>query len=232
MVAYLMLKGMAGPLVKLVTLLKPKRCWAQLSVRTLLVLITALCIALAVWVVPRERQRRAVAAIEAAGGRVGYMHDRAPFAETESPLQTFLRSWLPRDYLDDVYDVDLSDTLTAVWDITEAERRHRQLVRHLSAFKHVEVLDLSHCWVRDSGLLQLQGMTRLRVLNLSDTPITDLGLSHLRELNALEQLNLGRTRITDAGLAHLQALTRFNGGVKGRSRQPIGKLVADLAEKL
>ena len=203
-----MLKGMAKLLAKLIRLPLPKRRWAQLSLRTMLVLVTALCIALAAWVVPAERQRRAVAAIEAAGGWVGYTDNRDPFAaEYDNPPETFLQSWLPRDYFDDVFHVDLSDTLTAGHDITEAERRHRQLVRYLSVFKHVEALDLSHCRIRDSGLLQLQGMKRLRVLNLSDTPITDLGLSHLRELTALEQLNMGRTRITDAGLAHLQALT-------------------------
>jgi hypothetical protein len=41
---------------------KSKRRWAQVSLRTVLVLVTLLCVALSLWVVPAERQRRAVAA--------------------------------------------------------------------------------------------------------------------------------------------------------------------------
>ena len=49
-IAGLMLTGMAS----LLTRLKAKRRWMQLSLRTVLVLVTLLCVALSVWVVPAE----------------------------------------------------------------------------------------------------------------------------------------------------------------------------------
>ena len=58
--ARLMLKGMASLLAKL----KPKRRWMQVSLRTVHALVTLLCVALSMWIVPAERQRRAVAAIQ------------------------------------------------------------------------------------------------------------------------------------------------------------------------
>jgi hypothetical protein len=57
---------------KLMGEVKPDRRWAQLSLRTLLVIVTVLCVVLGMWIVPAERQRRAVAAIEAVGGSVEY----------------------------------------------------------------------------------------------------------------------------------------------------------------
>ena len=44
---------------------KPKRRWLQFSIRTVLLLVTLLCVGLSLWVAPAERQRRAVAAIDA-----------------------------------------------------------------------------------------------------------------------------------------------------------------------
>ena len=50
-----------------------RRRWLQFSIRTLLVLVTLLCVALSLWIVPAERQRRAVEAIEKLGGIVFYV---------------------------------------------------------------------------------------------------------------------------------------------------------------
>ena len=48
---------------------KPAKRRFRFSLRSVLVLITLVCIALAWWVVPAERQRVAVAAIRSAGGK-------------------------------------------------------------------------------------------------------------------------------------------------------------------
>lgn len=83
----------------LFTKLKPKWRWLQFSMRTVLVVVGVLCVALSLWVVPAERQRRAVAAIEAPDGSVFYVDNQAA---SESFLTTYLRRWLPQDYLDEV----------------------------------------------------------------------------------------------------------------------------------
>src|SRR4029077_3844228 len=59
---------MAKPLAKLVALITPKRRWAQYSLATMFVVVTALCVWMAVAVNRAHRQRDAVAAIKALGG--------------------------------------------------------------------------------------------------------------------------------------------------------------------
>ena len=86
---------------------RPRR-WVQLSLRTGFIIVTLLCIALSQWVVPAERQRRAVAAIEVLGGNVGYVESDE--AASEAFPVTFLRRWLPADYFDKVVEVDLNST--------------------------------------------------------------------------------------------------------------------------
>jgi hypothetical protein len=63
---------MAKPLAKLVSMLTPKRRWAQFSLATMFVAVTVLCVWLAVVVNRANRQRDAVAAIEALDGLVEY----------------------------------------------------------------------------------------------------------------------------------------------------------------
>jgi hypothetical protein len=69
-----MLTGMANTHLKT----KSKRHWLQFSMRNVLLCVTLLCVALSVWVMPHEQQRRAVATIESLGGRVTYVVSKSP----------------------------------------------------------------------------------------------------------------------------------------------------------
>ncbi|HVC97953.1 MAG TPA: hypothetical protein VND64_30055, partial [Pirellulales bacterium] len=103
-----MLTGVAKPLAKLVALLTPKRRWAQFSLATLLAVVAVLCVALSQVVVPAQRQRRAVVAIEAVKGFVDYFGFGEPDPKaSEAFPKAFLRRWLPRDYIDNVRQVHL-----------------------------------------------------------------------------------------------------------------------------
>jgi hypothetical protein len=180
----------------------------QFSIRLLLVLVTALCIALGVWGMRAERQRRAVKAIEAAGGAVEY----------DSPgSETFLRQWLPEDYFDDVEVVVLSRTQPTddVWAHLERLPTVRQLflddpgitddeLVHLRGLTLLQYLDLSTTYVTDAGVARLQGLTRLQVLLLNKTQVTDAGLVHLQGLTALDELWLTNTQVTREGANRLQ----------------------------
>lgn len=174
------------------TKLKPKWSWLQFSLRTMLVLVGALCVALNVWIVPSERQRRAVAAIEALHGRVSYV---AAQPTRESFQETFLRRWLPQTYFHDVIYVVLENA-----HVTDAE------LAHVQGLTGLQRLYLTNTHISDNGLTHLQGLTRLQRLYLIDAQITDAGLTHLRGLAALERLCLTNTQVTDAGLAHLQGI--------------------------
>jgi hypothetical protein len=52
--------------------LEPDRRRLQISLRTMFGIVTLLCVALSILIVPIERRRRAVSAIEKLGGTVTY----------------------------------------------------------------------------------------------------------------------------------------------------------------
>jgi hypothetical protein len=174
------------------TLLKPKWRWMQFSLRTAFLVVTAICVALTYWVIPAEKQRRAVAAIEAVGGHAEYFE---PQANRLTFVEPILRRWLPASYFDGVQMVGLYG------------RGNDTLLAHLESLTGLEVLDLDHSNVTDIGLAHLQGQTGLKELYLSETAITDAALTRLQPLKHLQVLNLGQTLITDSGLSDLRGLS-------------------------
>src|SRR5579863_1320552 len=104
-VTHVMLPAMSDQLTKL----KPKWRWLQFSSRTMLAAVTVLCVCLSTWIVPAERKRRTVAAIEAIGGHVTYVRPKQAASEPSTDgdglhsVGNFLRRWLPRPYL---YEID------------------------------------------------------------------------------------------------------------------------------
>lgn len=213
---------MAKLLAKIVALLTPKRRWAQFSLGSMFVVVTGLCIWLAIVVNRAHRQREAVAAIEALGGSVEYEEpDETP---SEAFPKSFLRRWLPRDYFDEVRTVypQITDAglaqlqglagLERLWlsgtQVTDAG------LAHLQGLTWLQSLELEGTQITDAGLAHLQGLTGLRSLDLTGTQVTDTGLAHLHRLTGLQVVSLHSTRVTDAGLAQLrQALPncRING---------------------
>jgi hypothetical protein len=184
---------MAKPFAKLLSMLTPKRRWAQFSLATMFVVVTVLCVWLSVVVNRAHRQRDAVAAIEALGGHIIYTKPGEEASETFP--KPFLRRWLSRYYFDDVRAVLLAGT-----QVTDAG------LAHLHSLTGLQALSLMGTQATDSGLAHLQGLTGLRQLWLRDTQVTDAGLIHLHGLTALHVLDLGGTQITDTGLTHLQGL--------------------------
>jgi hypothetical protein len=212
------LTGVAKLFARTVKLLTPKRRWAQFSLATMFVVVTVLCVGLALVVVPAERQRRAVAAIKALGGGVHYVEPDQGVSEAFP--RPFLRRWLPRDYFDEVQAVHLDgsqvtdDGLEHLNELTRLESLSLGSTQvtdagltHLQRLTRFKNLWLNGTQVTDAVLAQLQGMTRLEYLNFDGTQVTDAGLAHLQGLTELQQLSLINTHVTDAGLAHLQGLT-------------------------
>lgn len=209
-----------------------KRRWLQFSLRTGFIIVTFLCIALGVWVVRAERQRRSVAAIEAMGGWVDYV----PFLvlvegagvpdprESEAFPIAFLRRWLPPDYFDEVLQVHFRDA-----QLTDAGLAHLRRLTSLQTLSLGNVQDsdavlaqlqwrtgmqqlfLGGSQVTDAAVVHLQGLTNLQDLSLGGTQVTDDGLVYLQRLTSLQQLSLASTQVSDTGLAYLQGLTSLRG---------------------
>jgi len=182
---------MAKSLAKLLSMLTPKRRWAQFSLATMLLVVTVLCVGLSLVVavvVPAERQRRAVVAIKALGGTVEYVEPDQKATETFP--RPFLQRWLPRDYVDELREIDLS--VTEVTDVGLAQ---------LQGLTALQELNLGYTKVTDAGLAHVQGLTELQELDLYGTHVTDAALAHLHGLRSLRRLSLNGTRVTDVGLA-------------------------------
>jgi hypothetical protein len=174
---------------------RPRRRWLRFSLRTLLVGVTLLCVALGFWVNGAQRQRRAVAAVWAIGSRVEVQYDyQAPGAavEGELPAPDWLCRLLGVDYFAEMTSVLIP---TGSTDATAA---------HMGGLPALVVLSLDGAAVSDAGLAHLSGLTRLRVLAFEDAQVTDAGLEHLRGLTNLEELYLYGSQVTDEGWVRLQ----------------------------
>ena len=180
---------------------KPRRRWFQYSLRTLFVLLTVLCVWLAVTVNRARKQREAVAAIEELGGVVYYdfqVDNSRGLLRAKLPGPKWLRELVGDEYFVSVHFVDLGNT-----QVTDAQ------LEHLKGLSNLQALVLDRTQVTDAGLEHLKGLTNLQTLSLRNCRITGAGLEHLKGLTNLQSLNLRDTRITDAGLVHLKGLTNL-----------------------
>jgi len=174
----------------------------QFSLRSLVVLVVAVAVPLGWFGVKMreaERQRRAVVAVERAGGWVEY-HQMDEFLQMtgrqEPPAPAWLMKLVGVDFFADIAVVSLSSTAVG-----------NETMEHLSVLTKLEVLLLGDTNVSDLGLEHLTSMTKLEVLSLADTNVSDLGLEHLKGMTKLTRLTLSETQITDLGLKHLGGMT-------------------------
>jgi hypothetical protein len=202
----------------------------QFTVRSLVVLVVAVavpCCWLTVKMRGAERQRQAVEAIEKAGGRVIYHHQRTERGyaamEANPPAPVWLRELVGDDFFADVDDVGfnfserISDVVlehvnglrTLIFLELSATQATDAGLEHLVGLTRLEWLGLVGTQVTDDGLEYLKGLTNLEWLTLDDTQVSDGGLENLKGLTQLEILWLSSTRVTDTGLQHLKGLTKL-----------------------
>ncbi len=204
--------------------------------RTLLIAISILGIWLGLQANRVNRQRRAVAAINAARAKLSYDYERdnalniIPNASPSAPK--WLRSLVGDDYFRRVTLVDFSfgyhdrqrlgfppiadDDLQCLLllpdvrtlEIGRSEVTDTGLV-NLRNLKHLRTLYLYHTKVSGSGLSHLQSLQHLECLDLKGAPVTPAGFQHLGKLNHLVSLGLDDTPLTDDDLQSLLTLTNL-----------------------
>ncbi|HEV3309630.1 MAG TPA: hypothetical protein VG815_03830, partial [Chloroflexota bacterium] len=167
------------------TLAKPvSRPWhrfLRFSVRGVIVLIVGISVWLA-WLVHITRiQRKAVTAIQQAGGSVAYdwtwnNGNDIPGGEPWAP-------W----WLVDLVGVDYFGHVTDVWFHSSSLKAGAALVQ-AQRLTQIERLSLYDSSVRDADLADLKGLTKLSALILYNTHVTDAGLSNLKGLTKLSAL--------------------------------------------
>jgi hypothetical protein len=183
---------------------RPWWSYVRFSVRGLIVLVLLIGAGVG-WIVRSARiQRDAVAAIQKAGGYVGYGwagSNRDEFAE-KALAPKWLVHLIGVDYFGHVTDVSLVFVATPAPGDAESV--------HLEGLAELAHLNLAVTRVTDAGLVHLNGLTKLAWLDLGGTRITDAGLVHLKGLTKLGSLSLPNTRVSDAGLVHLKGLTKLD----------------------
>ena len=186
--------------------------WFRVSLRTLFVLLTALCIWLGFNVSAAYRQKKAVHEIKAnvigntSPQRIEYSFQfdsqGQPISNSEPPWPVWLRDALGEDLFITVIGVNL--------DKVDADDND---LNHLKGLPYLKRLDLESTSVTDAGLKLLADLEHLMRLDLQETQVTNEGLRHISELTELRVLLLGDIRgnsgIGDAGLTHLKGLSRL-----------------------
>jgi internalin A len=193
-----------------------------LSLRVLMVLVLLLGGGMG-WYAYRARvQREAVAAIEAAGGKVYYdleweYRDLGPilrFYRTLRPRKPRWPKWLVErvgpDYLGRVIGVEFLQSPSNQADDALMARIGRLSALEDLSFAGFDVKNMRYkgqCQVTDAGLAHLRGLVRLRRLQLGGTSIKGPGLIHLSGLEGLRSLELNKVPITDEDAKALTSLT-------------------------
>jgi hypothetical protein len=178
-----------------------RRRWVRYSLRTFLILMTAVCLALGMYVKRVLDQKVASEIVRGWGGTVwlDYRY-QAEIANSgtanqipvQPPQFRALRKRLGDDYFSNVVAVSFPYHLSAVIEVDV-----------LCGFKKLRVLTLSGTKVNDDDLRKLARLHTIETLHLADTDVTDDGIQWLIKLPRLKTLSLRGTVLTDVGLRTL-----------------------------
>jgi hypothetical protein len=201
------------------------RWWLKFSLRSALLIVTLLCIWLAVESTRARRQKQAIATIQQLGGRIAFDYQLDRHRKWTKRKVPAAPQWLTAAIGDDYFrhvvlinfdegsdptDDDLA-ILQDLPDLRELTLMNRTKftdagLRNLSALPRLEVLALSGTKVYGSGLAHFRYPERISGLSLDNAPITDEALMHVGKMSNLKWLVMNNTKITDKGLAHLASL--------------------------
>ena len=225
-------------LAKQVRWFAPKRRWMQFSLGTMLVLLTALCIWLAVVVNRARCEREGLAAAERLRAQVRFDYQieyrKRPkndvlYLRREPPGPRWLREIIGDEYFREAHSVGFNGSHGSR--VTDADleqivklKRLTKLqlhvagtselsnggLQHLAALHDLRVLTFEGVRLDPRGLDCLRKLPQLEYLNLRNTPVDDEALVYVGELKELYTLVLDGTRVTDKGLVRLARLTNLN----------------------
>lgn len=139
----------------------PKRRWNQFSLKTMLVVMTLLCIGpgagVAYWRIEIRKRDAADFAVRSLGGVCWYHYGQIRAVE-----------------------VSLGDTKTADADVAR--------IASLPGLSEVRTMNLGRTRITDAGMVHLACLKNLKVLNLHGTQVTDQGINELQK--ALPELKI------------------------------------------
>lgn len=194
---------------------RPLRGLLRFSLRGLIVLVSLVCLGLGWWSDRAGRQRRAIAAVERAGGYVSFAQGHTSVDPPADRRPAWAPRWLPEAYFERPRGVwfagatargfsflrDLptleSASFVSCPGVSDAD------LAALATLRRLELVCLIRTPVTNEGLAHLARLPRLKILQLRGTEIDDRALPHLERLGALEELDVFDTQISRAGVAAL-----------------------------
>ena len=205
------------------------RSWKwRFGLRTVLLLITCIALVLGLVVVPRKAQRDAVIELRRLGADVSLESsplDPAPawFAGEEfkppGPLTSMLHKNLPEEYLLDVNDVfiknsitDLDRTFLALSQLHSCDSLlinpvvNEKLIDLIVDNRCIRQISFASSHVSEEVLKQIGRMRHLKALYFFGCTVELKGLAHLDKLTALETMFIRCQRCDDEALSFLSGL--------------------------
>jgi Leucine Rich repeat len=195
--------------------------WLRFSLRTLLVMMTVLCVWLGIQVNAARRQKQAVEAILKAGGSVNYTYQLRPDADrfvgpgfsmfpcarnASIPGPTWLRKLIGDDYFRTAFQVQIA---------LNDEDSSKAAIRAIANLPTIRCVSLivreRDSKVQDSVLAPLGRLTKLERLSLRDTQVSGEFLSQLDNPAGMVQLSITGLvhNIDDAAMAQIGKMTNL-----------------------
>jgi len=167
-----------------------KRRWLRFSLKTLLVVTTALAISLGLYVKSFRDRKAAIGAMEKLGGAISLRyHGPEWLRKLVNDDKCF---WNPIAVRFQPYDP-----------ITDQELQ--SAMPYLRSFDDLNYLNFRESQITNDGLKHLLPLAdRLLVLDITNTAISDDGIIHLKQLPKLKFIRVKGAGITSAGIAELQ----------------------------
>jgi len=190
------------------------RSLVQFRLATLLIAITLIGVWLGVWANRANRQKRAVAAIEAAGAGMDFDYERDSQGNRvdvdHSPAPQFLRRWMGDDFFRRVVEVDYEIGFDDQGNFLGLTRIDDKGMACLEGLPDVECLLLGfQPGITDAGLVHLRGLRSLQYLDLRQSSVTGTGCAQLASLKKLSNIQLEGSPLTPAGLVAIGRLQQL-----------------------
>ncbi|HZL91309.1 MAG TPA: hypothetical protein VFB96_23280 [Pirellulaceae bacterium] len=184
----------------------------RFRLRTLLLAVLVISVALGIYVKRAKQQQQSVAAIKRLGGWAYYdyqLKDDNVDLQGESWVPAWLRSKLGDDYFHTVVHVNMVYNDDSGKQIQNPNMSD-EILSHLDGLPRLEMLLLHGKQASDAGLAKVGRLANLRMLYIwNGTNVTDAGVAHLAGCRRLEYLHLSESKLGDDGMRVLSELPRL-----------------------
>ena len=184
--------------------------------RTLLVLLTIACVAVAIhaqWRRDALRRTAIKARMDGLGpGMVIAQHEDFDGAARSRSYPRWLERWVGHEYL---YPINAFCLVQS--------QNPDPIIREAAQLPHLYLVKLPACQITDESLQPLTKLRSLVWLELFATPITDEGVKTVCRIKSLEILDLRGTKATDACIESIRSMPRLKRlHVGGTAITPVG----------